>query len=87
MKTEKSKAEVTGTQIVVMDRGFVYVGQMRFQTASGLSGTFATHTAQSALEWQSDFAITPLVRDEATTEKYYPEFVSPHGAPTSRVMC
>lgn len=28
MKTEKSKAEVTGTQIVVMDRGFVYVGQV-----------------------------------------------------------
>src|ERR1035441_9669781 len=25
----------------------------------------------------SDFAITPLVRDEATTEKYYPEFMSP----------
>lgn len=25
----------------------------------------------------SHFAITPLVRDEATTEKYYPEFISP----------
>lgn len=25
----------------------------------------------------TDFAITPLVRDEATTEKYYPEMVSP----------
>ena|ERR1022692_521653 len=24
----------------------------------------------------TDFAITPLVRDEATTAKYYPEFVS-----------
>lgn len=25
----------------------------------------------------TDFAITPLVRDEATTEKFYPQFVSP----------
>ena len=25
----------------------------------------------------TEFAITPLVRNEATTEKYYPEFVSP----------
>ena len=25
----------------------------------------------------TDFAITPLVRDVATTEKYYPQFVSP----------
>jgi hypothetical protein len=25
----------------------------------------------------TEFAITPLVRDEATTEKYYPELVSP----------
>lgn len=25
----------------------------------------------------SDFALTPLVRDEATTGKYYPEMVSP----------
>jgi hypothetical protein len=25
----------------------------------------------------SEFAITPLVRDEATTEKFYPQFASP----------
>jgi hypothetical protein len=33
----------------------------------------------------TDFALTPLVRDEATTKKYYPEFASPWKVlPTSR---